>query len=130
MDIKINGAGSVKPAAFDPVRKTRGFSEILSGKIAEANRLAGSPVDPERELLDRSEKVLDLLDEYVRVLKNPQKSLREIEPLVSSIENEVEIASFKADGTVPRGGGVEQLVKELSVTASVAMLKFRRGDYI
>jgi hypothetical protein len=130
MDIKIDQAGHIRPASFDGIRKNGGFGEILNGKITEMNRAAPSSVNPDRDLLDHSVKVLDLLEDYAGELKNPHKSLKEIEPLVTRIENEIGVIGLKADGTASGDREVGQFVRELSVTANVAVLKFRRGDYL
>ena len=132
MDItKINQVGHPRPSAFDGITNDKGFKQIFDRKLSEVNSISSlTSADPKTDLLDYSDKVLDLLDGFAKELSNPLKTLKDIEPIVSRIEKEVDIIESKTAGMIPRDMGIEQFVRDLSVTAHVAVLKFQRGDYL
>jgi len=131
MDIKrIDQAGHSRPSAFDGIENDKGFKQIFDLKLSEVNQVNSlTAADPKADLLDHSDKMLDLLDDYAKELGNPLKTLKEIEPIVSRIEKEVDLIESKTAGIVLRDGEIERFVKDLSVTAHVAVLKFQRGDF-
>ena len=132
MDIKrIDQVGHSRPSAFDGITNDKGFKQIFDRKLSEVNRITRlTSADPKTDLLDHSDKVLDLLDDYAKELGNPLKTLKDIEPIVSRIEKEVDLIESKTAGIVLQDREVEQFVRDLSVTAHVAVLKFQRGDYL
>ena len=132
MDIyKIDQAGHPRPSAFNGITNDKGFKQIFDRKLSEVNPVKSlTSADPKTELLDCSDKVLDLLDEYANELSNPLKTLKDIEPIVTRIEKEVDIIESKTAGMIPGDIEIEQFVRDLSVTAHVAVLKFQRGDYL
>lgn len=132
MDIsKIDQAGHPRPSAFNGITNDKGFKQIFDRKLSEVSPVKSlTSADLKTDLLDCSDKVLDLLDDYANELSNPLKTLKDIEPIVTRIEKEVDIIESKTAGMIPRDIGIEQLVRDLSVTAHVAALKFQRGDYL
>jgi len=132
MDInKIDQAGHPRPSAFNGITNDKGFKKIFDRKLSEVDPVKSpTSADPKTYLLDCSDKVLDLLDDYANELSNPLKTLKDIEPIVTRIEKEVDIIESKTAGMMPRDIGIEQFVRDLSVTAHVAVLKFQRGDYL
>lgn len=81
-------------------------------------------------VLKQGDKILNLLDDYGRVLTNPAMTLKEIEPLVERLEEEV---SF-LEAAATKGGyddqALDRIIQELAVAAHVALFKFHRGDYL
>jgi len=132
MDIKrIDQAGNPRPSAFDEIKNDKGFKQIFDRKLSEVNSISRlTSADHKTDLLDHSDKVLDLLDDYAKELGNPLKTLKDIEPIVSRIEKEVDLIESKSAGIVLQDRDIEQFVRDLSVTAHVAVLKFQRGDYL
>lgn len=111
--------------------KSNGFKEILQRKISQTEALEMQSSSNARPgFLARSEKVLDLLEMFARQLTDAQKTLRDIEPLVESIEKE----TVWLEQDIVAGEAVEkevsQMVREVAVTATVATSKFHRGDYM
>lgn len=128
---KIDQAGHPRLSAFNGVTNDKGFKQIFDRKLSEVDPVKSlTSADPETGLLDCSDKVLDLLDDYANELNNPLKTLKDIEPIVTRIEKEIDLIESKAAGMIPRDMGIEQFVRDLSVTAHVAVLKFQRGDYL
>jgi len=107
------------------------FGQIYNQKLAEVSQPdPQTQVDARRDLIDQSNRVMDLLDEYAQELRNPEKSLKEIDPLVKAIQNEVRLVEAKAADPVYAGDGIGNVVQDLTVTANVALLKYQRGDFI
>lgn len=132
MDIKkIDQLGHPRPSSFDGITNDKGFKQIFDRKLSEVNSIASpTSADPKTDLLDQSDKILDLLNDYAKELGNPLKTLKDIEPIVLSIEKEVDLIESKTAGIVHQDSEIERFVKDLSVTAHVAVLKFQRGDYL
>ena len=70
------------------------------------------------------------MDEYANGLNDPKKTLKDIEPLVASIKEEADSIERENREKLQHDKELEGFIKELSVTANVAMFKFHRGDYI
>lgn len=82
-------------------------------------------------VLDQGDRVLNLLDDYGRVLTDPGKTLKEIEPLVERIEKEVRLFEEEAElEDYNDDQAFDQWAQDLAVTAYVALIKFRHGDYL
>jgi hypothetical protein len=132
MDInEVSNVYDGKLASPKKVKKGNGFTEILEQRLAEIN-----PANPQTprginlDTLKQGNKVLNLLDDYARQLADPRKTLKDIEPLVESIKQEVGIIESEVSHKLHNDKHLEKLIKDLAVTANVAMFKFHRGDYI
>jgi hypothetical protein len=108
-----------------------GFKKILENRLTEIGQTASQlPQGSNAEILKRSERVLDLLDEYASGLNDTNKTLKDIEPLVASIKEEADCIERENQDKLQHDKELERFIKELSVTANVAIFKFHRGDYI
>jgi len=132
--VDINEISNVyrgKLASSKKVEKGNGFTQILEQRLAEIN-----PTNPQAprgikaDILKQSDRVLNLLDDYARQLADPAKTLKDIEPLAISIKEEVGIIESEVSDKLHNDKDLERLIKDLTVTANVAMFKFHRGDYI
>ncbi len=132
MDIKnIEQMGHLRHSALNTITNDKGFKQVFDRKLSEISKLSLPTVtDCETDVIDHSDKVLNLLDKYANELNNPLKTLKDIEPIVSNIEKELNLVEAKTSDIVPKNGEIEKFVRALSVTAHVAMIKFQRGDYI
>jgi hypothetical protein len=120
-----------KVSCPEKTTKGDGFKKIFDQRLAEIGQTASQlPPGSSAEILKRSERVLDLLDEYASGLNDPNKTLKEIGPLVASIKEEADSIERESREKLHHDKELERFVKELSVTANVAMFKFHRGDYI
>jgi hypothetical protein len=107
------------------------FKQIFDKKLDELHTTPSlSPVDSKSYVIVQSEKILNLLDHYAGELADPSRTLKDIRPLVDSIEKEVTLMESEAVNKVQNDKALDRLVKDLAVTAKVAMYKFHRGDYI
>lgn len=135
MDVNdVSKVVSISPSATTAPGKSRGpgsFREIYQGQLeAVAQPDAVSRQDARTDLLERGDRILDLLDTYAAELGNPQKSLKEIDPLARVIEQEVGLFGEKRSSYPEIDAEMQGLTEALEITASVALMKFRRGDFL
>ena len=131
MDInKIDNSFQAKLTSTAKVDNNQ-FKQIFDKKLDELQTTPSlAPVDSKSDVIVQSEKILNLLDNYAGELADPSRTLKDIRPLVDSIENEVSLMESEAVNKVQNDKALDSLVKDLAVTAKVAMYKFHRGDYI
>jgi hypothetical protein len=120
-----------KLASPEKTTKGDGFKKVFENRLTEIGQTASQlPTGSNVEILKRSERVLDLLDEYASGLNDTNKTLKDIAPLVASIKEEADSIERENQDKLQHDKELERFIKELSVTANVAMFKFHRGDYI
>jgi hypothetical protein len=131
MDInKIDNSFQAKLSSTAKVDDKQ-FKQIFDKKLDELQTTPSlSPVDNKSDVIVQSEKILNLLDHYAGELADPSRTLKDIRPLVDSIEKEVTLMESEAVNKIQNDKTLDGLVKDLAVTAKVAMYKFHRGDYI
>ena len=111
--------------------KDKGFKQIFDQKMAGIHATTSQiPLDCKRDVLVQSDKILHLLDDYARELTDPTRSLKDIEPLVKDIRKEVSLIEDEAAMKIKNDNELEKIIKDLTITANVALSKFHRGDYI
>jgi hypothetical protein len=131
MDInKIDNSFQAKLSSTAKVDDNQ-FKQIFDKKLDELQAPPSpNPVDSKSDVIVQSEKILNLLDHYAGELADPSRTLKDIRPLVDSIEKEVTLMESEAVNKIQNDKTLDGLVKDLAVTAKVAMYKFHRGDYI
>lgn len=108
-----------------------GFRNILDKKLSEISETNSQRAfDHRSDLIDQSAKVLDLLDEYINQLNDPVRTLKDIDPLVKTIEKEVALFETGTLDNISRDEEIEGFFNDLAVTANVALFKFKRGDFL
>lgn len=132
MDInKISNSFQAKLSSTAKVDDDNQFKQIFDKTLDEVNATpCPCPVDSKSDVIVQSEKILNLLDHYAGELADPARTLKDIRPLVDSIEKEVTLMESEAVNKVQNDKALDRIVKDLAVTAKVAMYKFNRGDYI
>ncbi len=132
MDItRIYDSFQGQPLSSKKVDSDCGFKQVFDKKINEMNAATmNTPVGSKTDLIKNGDKILTLLDDYTRELTDPAKTLKDIGPLVKIIEKEVSLIEAKSADTVHNDEALEKIIKDLAVTANVAVYKFHRGDYI
>jgi hypothetical protein len=132
MDInKIDNSFQSKLSSTSKIDNNNQFKRIFDQKLDEINAATGPcAVDGKSNIIVQSEKILNLLDHYAGELADPAKTLKDIRPLVDSIEKEVSLMESETVNKVQKDEDLGRLVEDLTVTAKVAMYKFHRGDYI
>ena len=134
MDISKIGNLSQSPSPSPSPGRTQAqgsFREIYQGQLSSVPQTATlSLFEARTELMNQGDKVLDLLEAYATELSNPEKTLKEIDPLARAIEKEVNIFESKRAGNPDIDEELEGFADALEITANVALLKFQRGDFI
>ena len=132
MDIhNIDNLYHAKPLSSQKINKNNKFKQIFDQKLNEIHSVPSqTPLDCKREVLDQSDKILHMLDDYARDLIDPAKTLKDIEHLVESIKKEVSLIEAQAAEKVYNDNELERIIRDLTVTANVATFKFHRGDYV
>ena len=130
----INKIDSVYKANLTSPNKTdtdSGFKQIFDRTLKEVEATtAPAPVDGKTNVIEHGDKILNLLDDYARQLTDPGKTLKDIGPLVETIEKEVRLIEKQTAAKVHNDRKLETFVKDLAVTANVAVMKFHRGDFL
>jgi hypothetical protein len=108
-----------------------GFKQVFDKKINEMNAATMSTsMGSKADVIKHGDKILNLLDDYTRELADPAKTLKDIGPLVKNIEKEVSLIEAESADAVHNDKALKKIIKDLAVTANVAVYKFHRGDYI
>jgi hypothetical protein len=148
--MKINGFdhGFTRVQADKPTQTAVpgpcGFGDILKEKLAPAPGATASGIGlslvaptqiqpvaeaPANRLAGRVEHYLDLLDDYRRQLADPRVSLKGLDATVREMESGKD-ALAPALGLLPEDDGIKDILNRTLVTASLEIIKFRRGDYL
>jgi len=137
MDIKkINAPLFTQQPVSKSVNSQSGFREVYIRHLSAAMSPDSAAVaSPEAKLLDRGDKVLDLLEMFAGRLSDGSVTLRDMDPLVKQIESEANQMAAEAgllgqSETETDTAGLAQIIGDVGITANVAALKYRRGDYI
>lgn len=102
------------PSLLDPVAAVRFNPESMLDKASAVKRV---------------DHLINLLDDYRKQLADPAITLRNIEPLIKSINKEKDQLSALLD-LLPNEDGLKDIVNHTLITASLEIVKYNRGDYI
>ena len=132
MDIhQIDNLYQAKSLSSQKINKDNRFKQIFNQKLTDIDATASrTSLDFKRDAVNQSDRILHLLDDYARDLTDPSKTLKAIEPLVESIKKEVNTIEAEAAEKVDNDNELERIIKDLTITANVAISKFHRGDYV
>jgi hypothetical protein len=132
MDIsRINHLNKTILSSSNKIDRDYGFQKIFDRKLNDIGATdASMMVENKTGVLERGEKILNLLDQYTKVLSDPTKTLKEIETIVKCLETEA--GQFETEGIdeVHQDRELGKLINDIAVTTNVAVMKFNRGDFI
>ena len=77
-------------------------------------------------VVNKTDQLLSLLDSYAKDMENPDKTLRDIEPLIVSIQQNASELMEAADKISP---DLKEIATETAVAANSEYIRFYRGDY-
>ncbi len=82
------------------------------------------------EFLARTEQLIEMLDNYKSQLGNPERSLKDIAPLMNEIREKAgELITSSGDASQP-DGALKKIVDNVALKASVEYIKYYRGDLL
>lgn len=124
LDAALENKKSATAVAGDDVNSTiHSLGEIAPTAIY--------PVEPSsQDIFERTNFLLDKLDNYSKDLENPEKTLKDIEPLIASIQDEAAKLLLDANGSEENDETLKEIVNQTAIKASTEYIKFNRGDYI
>ena len=152
--MKINNADEILKGVY---RKTtpkkedsndKQFTEILKESLSPTQKsepvsqnhriLRSTPVvniqpamtlqENKSTVVERVYKLLTVLDDYRIKLGDPQMSLKEVDPVVKQLESENENLKPVLE-SLADGDKLKEILNDALVTASLEVIKFKRGDY-
>jgi hypothetical protein len=110
--------------------KDKEFKKLFDLKLSELNPATlCDPIDNRKKVLDHSDTLLNLLDDYGRLLSDPSKTSLDIEPVVARIEKEVERIEAETADRNPNDKDLLRLIDDLAVVAGLAVFRYHRGDF-
>jgi hypothetical protein len=83
----------------------------------------------ERSTVKKVERLLDVLESYSQALADPRKTLKEIAPLVTLLEQEQGSIAEGETGTTEEDV-LNKLVTQARILTQVEVSRFNRGDYL
>ena len=113
-------------------KSTQNPSEIQPTTVLDpisAIRFNPSSTQDKNITLERVDNLLNLLENYRQQLKNPNVTLRTLEPIMNTIAQEKDQLSAKLE-SIPNEDGLKDILNQTLITASLEVIKFNRGDYI
>ena len=114
--------------ATEKAGSTTGMGGVITtsatGSILAAQSI-GKARNPETEL----EGLLDSLDRYSQAMADESMTLKDIEPLVTELEQGTQSLNALKD-QLPQDHAIRPVIEDAAVLASVETIKFRRGDYL
>lgn len=87
-------------------------------------------ISNQSSILNKTQEVIDLMDNYANSLSDPQKTLKEIEPTLNSFVNEAENVHREYVRHENKSGELTKILDDLRRAARLEQIRFRRGDYI
>lgn len=97
------------------------------GEIQPTTTLNGLDSSSE-DILDKTNFLIDKLENFSKDLEDPEKSLKDIEPLIAAIKDDAE--SLAQESIDADDDALNKIATETAIKASTEYYKFNRGDYI
>ncbi len=110
---------------------SQGTKEIKAPDgLGEIHQVSFAPVTKYvPPVVEKTGKLLDRLENYARNLENPDVSLRDLEPVITDIENSAAKLLRDAENTPGADPALKSLAKQTAAMANAEYIKFQRGDY-
>lgn len=121
-------------AALENKKSATAPSDDVNSTVPSLGEIAPTslyPVEPSaQDIFERTNFLLDKLENYSKDLENPEKSLKDIEPLIASIQDEAAKLLIDANESEENDETLKEIVNQTAIKASAEYIKFNRGDYI
>lgn len=120
----LEAAQAKKAAVSGPTQTVKSLGEIAATNLPHLQSLSPAGV------IEKTDGLLDLLDNYSKEIDDPGKTLKDIEPLIDTIKKDASLLLAEAEKSLPGNGNLKRIAREAAVAANVEYFKFYRGDYI
>ena len=120
----LEAAQVKKTAVSGSTQAVKSLGEIAATTSPQLQSLSPACV------FQKTDRLLDLFDTYSIDIDDPEKTLKDIEPLIDTIKKDASLLLAEADKALPGDGDLKQIAREAAVTANIEHFKFYRGDYI
>ena len=80
-------------------------------------------------VIERAERMLDILGEYQRKLADPAFTLRDVSPLVQQLET-CNIGLVPEMDALADGDELKDILNQVIIASVVEVVRFNRGDYV
>ena len=112
--------------------KNSGVSKPDTGSVSTVQKVTdvffNPPIDREK-VVSRVAEFLNILEEYSVKLSRQGMSLKDLSPMISSLEAETKNMLLLSEA-LPPGDGIKEILDEVLIRSSVEVIKFNRGDYL
>ncbi len=120
----LEAAKAKKAAASEPTQAVGSLGEVTPSTFPQLQTLSAAGV------VQKTSRLLDLLDNYAEEIEKPEKTLKDMEWLIDTIKKDASQLMEEAAIALPGDGDLKRIATETAVTANVEYFKFYRGDYI
>ena len=113
--------------------KTAGSSEMGPTSASALGEIPSTGLriqDPSAIVSGKTDKLLGLLDAYVRQLEDPAVSLKAIAPILEQINEKADTLLKETASLGPGNKGLKNIATQTVVAARTEYLRFQRGDYV
>ena len=119
-------------SALEPLKPaTSQNNPVNVNALGELAPTTLTPIEPAPQtIFDRTNFLLDKLDNYSRDLENPAKTLKDIEPLIATIQDDALKLLDETEKAGTTDTELQEIVTKTALTARMEYMKFNRGDYI
>ena len=102
-----------------------------NGILGEIQAIPPASLDDHQQSIEGGiNQLIDMLDKYRKDLADPDKTLRDIEPILSALKKHADELMEKAHQEGADASLLNEIATEAAMAANVEFIKFRRGDYI
>jgi len=122
--------GNVLRESLDQPNSTSDAQGVSHLSEPRAVQNIGQQAFQPESFVDRTSRVIDLLEIYSRTLSDPQKTLRDIEPELTTFVEETESLYDEYLQTDHDDPQLKSVMEDLLRTAQLEGIRFRRGDYL
>ena len=120
VDLKqsLEAAQAKKTAESGSATDVKSLGEIAATTLPQLQTVSPAGV------IQKTDKLLDLLDNYSKDIDDPDKTLKDVEPLIDTIKKDASVLLAEADKALPGDGDLKRIAREAAVTANVEYIKF------
>lgn len=144
-----DGTPPVAPGVGKPAQapnQAEAFKKLLdeaagktnaSGPVTDPRRLAEpravnfiSSAAPETTIIDQTRRVIDLMNAYASNLADPEKTLKDVEPLLTQFLDAAQSVHDEYKDKAAGSNLLAGILNDLLRTAHLEQIRFQRGDYV